>query len=171
MTSALRGFMTATLVLAGSVAVAAPAVAEDLPSYPAGQACTFALGIEASGAVDGMVETSLPPTGKILTAGRGRTLKFTNLDTGASATVSTDQAPSVTVKASGSVLRTTQYPDGSSIVSTGGHNVIILFPTDYPAGPSTKLYVGSLVYRTDQDENFTVLKFGGRTTDICALLS
>jgi len=50
--------------------------------------------------------------------------------------------------------------------------VIILFPTDVPAGPSTTLYVGSVVYTVDRASGvFTVKTHSGTTTDICAALS
>ncbi len=52
-----------------------------------------------------------------LTAGRGRTLRFVNTASGAD----------------------------FEVAALTGHNVLILFPTDVPAGPSTTLYVGQVV--------------------------
>ena len=52
-----------------------------------------------------------------------------------------------------------------------GHNVIILYPTDVPAGPSTTLYVGQVVYMDDGYGNFTLVKTSGKSLDICAALS
>jgi hypothetical protein len=49
--------------------------------------------------------------------------------------------------------------------------VTILFPTDIPAGPSTTLVAGRVVFTVDQDGVFTVLQMSGEQTDICALLS
>jgi hypothetical protein len=52
-----------------------------------------------------------------------------------------------------------------------GYNVIILFPTDFPAGPSTTLYVGRVVYTVDAAGVFRIQTHSGPTTDICAALS
>ncbi len=62
-------------------------------------------------------------------------------------------------------------PDGSSTVVATGNTVIILFPTDVPAGPSTTLYVGRVVYTNDGQNNFVLQDHSGQTTDICAALS
>ena len=52
-----------------------------------------------------------------------------------------------------------------------GHNVLILFPSDVPAGPSTTLYVGRVVYTIGTDGVFTLVSTRGTATDICAALS
>ena len=54
-----------------------------------------------------------------------------------------------------------------------GWNVLFLFPTDEPAGPSTTLHVGVVVYDDDGAGNFTVDQHltRSRTTDICAAVS
>ncbi len=62
-------------------------------------------------------------------------------------------------------------PDGSYTETLTGHNVLILFPTDVPAGPSTTLYVGSVVFTVDLAAVFTVQRVSGKATDICAALS
>ncbi|MFN8490788.1 MAG: hypothetical protein U0350_24565 [Caldilineaceae bacterium] len=49
--------------------------------------------------------------------------------------------------------------------------MIILFPTDVPAGPSTTQYVGQVVYTVDAAGVFTLQQVSGQTTDICAALS
>ena len=54
---------------------------------------------------------------------------------------------------------------------TTGHNVLILFPTDVPAGPSTTLYVGRVVFTVDSDGVFAVTDTNGTSTDICVALS
>ena len=58
-------------------------------------------------------------------------------------------------------------------VSLTGWNVLFLFPTDVPAGPSTTLHVGRLVDEDDGLANFVVdeRRTHSRTTDICAALS
>ena len=56
-------------------------------------------------------------------------------------------------------------------IQATGHNVVIFFPTDIPAGPSTTLYVGRVVYTVDAAGVFTLLSTSGRTTDLCVLLA
>jgi hypothetical protein len=98
---------------------------------------------------------------RFISAGKGSTLRFTNL--------LTDE--SLVFKTGGSVQQVTIDPDGTQTVTNTGHNVVILFPTDVPAGPSTTLYIGKLVYTVDTSEVFTVQSFTGTSTDICAALS
>ena len=52
-----------------------------------------------------------------------------------------------------------------------GHNILILFPTDVPPGPSTTLYVGQVGFTVDANAVFTVTSVAGRSVDICAALS
>jgi hypothetical protein len=90
-------------------------------------------------------------TGSALTfSGNGRTVSF----------------PS---NGAASVTRTN--PDGSSTVQLSGHNVVILFPTDNPPGPSTTLIVGREVFTISAAGKFDVLSVSGRQTDVCALLT
>jgi hypothetical protein len=56
-------------------------------------------------------------------------------------------------------------------VTLTGHNVLFLFPTDVPAGPSTTLYVGRVVFHVDTEGVFTLQSTNGTATDICAALS
>ncbi len=97
---------------------------------------------------------------RLLETGRGNDLVFTNDNTG----------ETFVLNSNGSVSDTTFHADSTRTVVNTGHNLVILFPTDVPAGPSTKLYVGRLVYESDADSNFVVTSFSGRTTDICAQL-
>jgi hypothetical protein len=46
-----------------------------------------------------------------------------------------------------------------------------VFPSDVPAGPSTTLYVGRVVYTVDVNGDFTLVSTRGTATDICAELS
>ena len=63
-------------------------------------------------------------------------------------------------------------PDGTSTYTTMGHLVLILFPNDVPAGPSTTLYVGRVVFDVDNITGvFTLRDARGRATDLCAALS
>ena len=78
----------------------------------------------------------------------------------------------VRLQPNGAVTRTTFNPDGQTrTVTSTGHIVLVLFPTDVPAGPSTTLIVGRVVYTADRAENFVVKRITGRTTDLCAALA
>jgi hypothetical protein len=96
-----------------------------------------------------------------LSAGRGNDLTFTNLNSGAT----------LSLEATGSVNRTVFNRDGSQTVTVTGMTVLIMFPTDVPAGPSTTLYVGRVMYSVDSLGTFTILGTAGTRTDICAALS
>jgi hypothetical protein len=96
-----------------------------------------------------------------LSAGKGNDLLFVNEDTGAM----------LKTKANGAVEHTTFNADGTETHVATGHNVIILFPSDDPPGPSTTLYVGRVVITVDEDGIWHVEQVSGKTTDICAALS
>ena len=119
-----------------------PVQPPDPISLPAGLACPdFDLHVSWSG---GNVHTKdfRDRNGNIvrtITAGKGFLLTYTNLDTGNSVTIRTD----------GSVSKTTYNPDGTQTVSATGHNGLIMFPTDIPAGPTTTHYIGRIVYTID----------------------
>jgi hypothetical protein len=156
------------LAVAAALAVGVPVpVAAAAPDFffdlPAGVACAFDLGVEGTGdkrIMREFTDRNGNPV-RMLAAGKGFTLTFTNL--------STDN--SLTLPSSGSVQRTTVNSDGTSTVVSTGHNVLIFFPTDIPAGPSTTLYVGQVVYTVDASGVFTLQSTSGRTTDLCALLA
>ena len=130
---------------------------------PAGFACAgFDLRIEIRGGTQVFNEFT-DKNGNLvrtLAAGKGSELTYINLATGAT----------FIQKASGSVAHVTYHPDGSSTWVTTGHNSLILFPSDVPAGPSTTLTVGRVVFTVDTNV-FTVTQVRGKTTDICAALS
>ncbi len=129
---------------------------------PAGVACNFDLGVDSVGEQPVYREFEDKDGNlRVLNAGKGVELTFTNLDTGAT----------LALKPDGSVSQIKFNPDGSSTAVLTGHNVIILFPTDEPAGPSTIQYVGRVVITIDLDEVFTVQSVRGTSTDICASLS
>ena len=165
----------AALALASAMAVATAAAASATPpvSTPVadlgpidldpGIACTFGLRVVGVGSKQ-KTKTWTDQNGnpvRVLTAGKGYDLTFTNLSNN-----NTLAFPS-----NGSVEKKTINADGTQTVQATGHNVVILFPTDVPAGPSTTLYTGRLVYTVDGAGNFTVQSTSGRTTDICALLA
>jgi hypothetical protein len=60
--------------------------------------------------------------------------------------------------------------DGSFTEVDTGHTVLILFPSDNPAGPSTTLIAGRLVFTVDVFGVFSVQQASGKVTDICAAL-
>jgi hypothetical protein len=158
----------AALAVASALAVGTPVpVSAAAPNFtidlPAGVACAgFDLRVEGAGDKRIMREFTDRNGNvvRLLSAGKGFTLTFTNLDT--------DE--SLTVQSNGSVERTT-VSDGTSTVVGTGHYVLILFPTDIPAGPSTTLYVGQVVFTVDANGVFTLQSTSGTTTDICALLA
>ena len=131
--------------------------------FEAGQACTFALLVDVVGGDNRQVKEFKEKNGivRILSAGVGSQLTFTNL--------ANDTTHSL--RANGSVTNTTINPDGSFTNTLTGHNVLFLYPTDVPAGPTTTLYAGRVIYTSDQQSNFTLQGTHGKSTDICAALS
>ncbi len=98
---------------------------------------------------------------RTLSAGTGSALRYTNINTG----------ETFSTKSNGAVNHTTYNPDGSSTLKLMGHNLVILFPTDFPPGPSTTLYMGRVVISIDTSGNYTVQEESGKKTDICAAVS
>jgi hypothetical protein len=130
---------------------------------PAGLGCAFKLELTVKGGTQVLREFKDKNGNvvRILEAGKGSTLTFTNVDTGAF----------LSVRPNGSVSRTTLNTDGSSTVVSTGHNGLILFPSDIPAGPSTTTYVGRIVYTVDPFGVFTLEGTSGKSIDVCAVLS
>lgn len=151
---------TAALAVHAEAAGAAPFHLE----LPAGTACTFGLAVDGVGGDHRVNRTFVDANGnpvRMLSAGVGSQLTFTNLSNDAT----------VALPANGAVMKTVIHADGSQTVTTTGHNVLILFPSDVPAGPSTTLYVGRVVYTVDPAGVFTLVSTSGRAADICAALS
>jgi hypothetical protein len=148
-------------VVTPSVGVADPVI-ED---YPAGLACPdFDLRIEIAGAPRGTSKEFYDNNGNLVrfhAAGRGNSLTFINLNTGAS----------LPLKMNGYSVTVVYNSDGSLRAKSLGHVVLIMFPTDIPAGPSTTLYVGQLVYSVDPAGVWTLESSRGNSTDICTELS
>ena len=96
-----------------------------------------------------------------LSAGKGFDLTFTNGISG----------ETLALPSKGSIQRTTVNADGTQTVRLTGNSVLIMFPTDVPAGPSTTLYTGRVVYTVDANGVFTIQGSSGPTTDICAFLA
>lgn len=155
----------ATLVALGS-AVPSTAVAADFTlDLPAGIACeSFDLRIEGDTNPKAVYKEFYDKNGslvRILSAGKGNTLSFTNLAT----------STTLALAANGSVTQIVPNGDGSQTWMIMGHNVLIFFPTDVPAGPSTTLYVGRVVFTVDTSGIYTLQSTSGTSMDICAALS
>lgn len=159
-----RRTVAAAVASAAALAVSADTAAAQFPQiFDPGVACTFGLrvdGTESQQRVHEFVDADGNVV-RILSTGVGSQLTFTNLTSNAT----------LSLRANGAVSNTVLNPDGSVTVTSTGHNVLILFPTDVPAGPSTTLYVGRVVFTVDPNGVFTVVSTSGQTTDICAALS
>jgi hypothetical protein len=131
---------------------------------PAGLACAgFDLRVEIWENANRVFKEFRDKNGNIvrtLSAGKGSKLAFTNLSTN----------EMLWLRPNGSVEHVALHPDGSQTWTITGHNVLILFPTDVPAGPSTTLYVGRVVFTVDTSGVFTLQSVSGTSTDICAAL-
>jgi hypothetical protein len=155
------------LTLAIMLGLAKPVVAAEPPDnvfeLPAGVACDFDLRIEVWGS-NQVYKEFTDKNGNIvrtLSAGSGSDLLFTNLSSGAT----------FSLKADGSVVNAAINPDGSGAITILGKNIVINFPTDFPPGPSTTLYVGRVIFTVDTNGVWTLQQVSGQTTDICAALS
>jgi hypothetical protein len=163
----VRGLASA--VLAGVLALvvlAPPAGAQGQGfefGFPAGIACTFELHVSGTGGnIQSREFTDSDGTLlALLFAGNGPTVTLTNVDTGTS----------LTLHPAGGAQRIQLHEDGSSTVELIGHQLLFMFPTDVPPGPSSTLYVGRVVIHVDADDVFTILKTSGRATDMCAALA
>jgi hypothetical protein len=131
---------------------------------PAGSACPgFDLRVEIWNNENRVVREFRDKNGnvvRVLTAGQGSDLVFTNLST----------HQTLSLAGNGAVEHISLNPDGSQTWVVTGHNVLILFPTDVPAGPSTTLYVGRTVFTVAPDGVFTLQSTSGTATDVCAAL-
>lgn len=156
-------FMMAAVLGYGSPSIAADDPPDFVLIFPTGVACaSFDLQIEGwNGKRQVKTFTDKKGIVRTLSAGTGSALRYTNLNT----------AKQFSTKSNGAVTQTRVNLDGSSTQILTGHNVVILFPTDVPAGPSTSLYDGGrVVLSIDAEFNFTVKEESGNKTDICAIL-
>ncbi|MDC5698770.1 hypothetical protein OO014_16060 [Intrasporangium calvum] len=149
----------------GSSATAAGADAPDFVlTLPAGVACAgFDLGIEGTYGTWHWRDFT-DRNGEVIRtigAGTGSALTFRNLSTDAT----------VSFRSNGAVAQTTYADDGTMSVRMMGHNVLILFPTDNPPGPTSTLYIGQVTFTVDADEVATIQSTSGKEIDICAALS
>jgi hypothetical protein len=161
-----RSFNKRIAVVASMAALGASAeaaAAEHDVVFPAGVACEFELALDIASdhrRVERTFEDADGNPVRMLSAGVGSQLTFTN----------TSNDATLALPATGAVTRTVFNADGSQTVMSIGHNVLILFPEDVPAGPSTTLYVGRVVFTIGADGVFTLKSTSGRAVDICAAL-
>ena len=161
--TALASLSVGILVAAALAAGRADAAPDSTVTFDAGTACSFALQVDITGGPQ-VNKTFEAPDGslRILSAGKGSDLVFTNLATGATYTLS----------GNGAVTWIRIDASGSARITLTGHNVVFYFPTDVPAGPSTTLVVGREDIAVDlATSQFTLLSRTGATTDICAALT
>src|SRR3954467_14949627 len=158
--------MLVTLICSTSQSIAAepPGPPDADLVLPAGVACPgFDLEVEIWNNDNRVTREFTDKNGnvvRLLTAGQGNALTFTNLSTG----------KTLSPTPNGAVEHITLNADGSFTEVLTGHNVLILFSTDLPAGPSTTLYVGRVVFTVDTRGVFTVQSTSGTATDLCAAL-
>lgn len=158
-------FLVATAVTSSALIGTAvhPAAAAEEPLFPAGIACTFALDID--GVDNRKVHDFVDVDGNAvqLITGLAGPTTFTNADSGAT----------LTLPARGTAWKVVTSPDGSTTsFTTTGHFVLVLFPSDVPAGPSTTLYVGRVQFTINNLTGvFTLEDTRGTATDLCAALS
>ena len=168
----MRGMTRRLGIAAAAAALAASTVATaawgdsatTVQVFPAGLACAdFDLQVEASGGTIKQhdITDRSGEVVRVILAGTGPALTLTNLTSGA-----TYSTPS-----NGSVTHIAVNPDGTLTYRVTGHNILILFPTDVPPGPSTTLYVGQVGFTVDANAVFTVTSMAGRSVDICTALS
>jgi hypothetical protein len=106
---------------------------------------------------------------KTITAGKGVLLTYTNYGTDPDNPVA---GKSVTIRTDGSVTWIVVNPDGTLTFTATGHNGLILFPSDIPAGPTATQYIGRIVFNVDPTTGvFTLVSTSGSQRDICAELA
>src|SRR4051794_12654243 len=146
-------------VLMGGSCLALAGPSSAAPTLKFNSCPDFKVGVEVAG---GNLHTQTLQNGTEIDSGTGSSLTLTNLSNG----------NSITLPSNGSVTQTTApNADGTSTVTIEGHNILLLFRADTPAGPSTTLVVGRVLFTVDRKGNFNVLSISGTTTDICAALA
>ena len=130
--------------------------------FDAGLACHFPLTLEGW---EGKTRTreftdNLGNANTVIT-GKGHDFRFTNDANG----------KTTTQKSQGVQQHIVVYPDGSQKYTTNGALLLIMFPTDIPAGPSTTYYNGHTVLNISADGVGTLEPPHAHARDICAELS
>ncbi|MCO4238595.1 hypothetical protein [Pseudarthrobacter raffinosi] len=170
--SITRGLALSAFAAAALVAPAQPALADEPLILPVGVGCAdFNLGVSGTG---GKLHTKefFDKDGnivRILTAGKGVLLTYTNYGTDLGNPVA---GKSVTFRTDGSVTSIKVNPDDTLTYTATGHQGLVMFPGDVPAGPSTTQYVGRIVFNVDLVTGiFTLVSTKGSAVDVCAKLA
>jgi len=160
------------ILLAAFIAPAQPATADDSVFVPKGQGCAdFNLVLSSTG---GNLHTKdfYDANGNLvrsITAGKGVLLTYTNYGSDPANPVA---GKSITFRTDGSVTQTRVNADGTLTVTATGHNGLVLFPTDVPAGPTATQYIGRIVFNIDPVTGvFTLVSTSGQAVDVCAALA
>ena len=132
-TWSVKRVVVVALVAAATVLGTVETAAAQTMEFPAGIACEFPLTLQASEDTRNVHQFE-DSNGNVvlLLTGRGSDVTLTNDVTGATLSLSANGAP----------WRIITHPDDTTTFIAMGHFVLIMFPTDVPAGPSTTLYVG-----------------------------
>ena len=132
-------------------------------TFPAGYACPgFPLIMDGSGAKLNVKEfTDANGLENVVYSGKGYNFRLTNATTG----------KSVFQKSQGAHQENIFYPDGSLQQISDGAVLLVMFPTDIPAGPSTRYINGHTVLSIAPDGVGTLEPIRGHVRDICAELS
>ena len=132
-------------------------------NFDPGVACTFPLTVSATSGLLRSNEFNNGPKGTVrqILVGTGVSYTFENASTGAR----------ITIKAAGSAIHTSVV-DGVQTVDLNGQNIVIFFPSDVPAGPSTTLYQGRVVYTVDLATGIsTLVSTTDKGLNICSTLT
>jgi len=162
--SVKRMRVTAAVASTAALAVFPGSARADVVTFDPGVACSFGLQADFGAGAHVVTRTFVDANGnpvRLLGAGTNPQVRLTNADTG----------KAIVLPATGFTNTTVLNPDGSQTLTMTGHNVLILFATDVPAGPSTTLFVGRVVIHIDVNGKFTLVATSGTATDICAALS
>ena len=157
--------LVGVLLSAGSLGASAkPTIFPDFSfTFPSGLACPgFPLTIDGSGAKLNVKEfTDGNGLDHAVYSGKGYNFTLTNATTG----------KSVFQKSQGAHQENIFYPDGSLKQISDGAVLLTMFPTDIPAGPSTRYINGHTVLSITPDGVGTLESIRGHVRDICAELS
>jgi hypothetical protein len=159
----------ASATVLGGVAGPAAAVDDHAAEFPAGEVCAdFGVGLDFGEDSRAFRHEFTDTNGNVvraILAGRAGSVTLTRLDSKGD-----DTEITLTVDAKGSAWNIVFNSDGSQTITTHGHLVFFIFPTDVPPGPASTLYIGRVVFK--QVGTFSeILSHTGTTTDLCAALS
>ena len=130
--------------------------------FDAGLACTYPLTVEGWAGKNNTREfTDKDGNANFVITGKGHDFRFTNNANG----------KTTTQMSQGVQQHIVFYPDGSQKYTTTGALLLVLFPTDIPAGPSTVYYNGRTVLTITAEGVGTLEPPHASARDICAELS